>query len=700
MEYDEKYFAASANRKVCLLWFILNVIISTSYGWEVTRGLHTFGYFITFLVACWVPFLNGWIRLKMKGWDFKNYKLHVVIGFSFFYFYAMLTTNSTLTFCYILPMTSMMVLYKDTKSTMRLATISEIILALQIIKNYVGGMRTMADISNYEIQVVAILLSNIGSIMAIYHMSKSDGAMLDSMQGNLDKVVTTIEQVKGASNAVVDGVTVVRELSEENKEGANAVVNSMGELAENNNDLSQKIDATMQMSENIDAQVVHVADQIDRIVGIAEKSADNANSSTRELAAVMESTNTIENLSVEVENILEEFSDKFEMVKKETGTIETITSQTNLLALNASIEAARAGEAGKGFAVVADEIRDLSMGTHSSSNSIMEALKHLEDTSNEMMESITTILSILGKTLEKISLVNESVSGISVDSTELKEEIQGVDTAIKTVETANKSMVDNMKHIKGIMVDMTASVENSEKTTETMRSKYEETSRNVMLIENVVGKLVEELGVGGFMSTKDLKQGMTITIAQQNGNRVHKTQIDEVEEEVLWIKAAPETETFIETVGKKALYQIDIVVDNAVYTWTDVEIVHDKKTNVGRYMLKIKGNPKVINRRKYPRLSLSNPCKIQIKSKNEFYDGKMVNVSAGGFAFASAEKKFENIVGEQLAVTIDNFDSVENGTIEGVAIRSSDDNGTYIVGCRMAEDNMKIFEYVKQNSET
>lgn len=69
--------------------------------------------------------------------------------------------------------------------------------------------------------------------------------------------------------------------------------------------------------------------------------------------------------------------------------------------MNASIEAARAGEAGKGFAVVANEIRELSSGTQTSSNSIMEALSRLEAISEKMMKSISETVELIQVNIEK-----------------------------------------------------------------------------------------------------------------------------------------------------------------------------------------------------------------------------------------------------------------------------------------------------------
>lgn len=699
MEYSEEYFAKSANRKALLMWALLNVVLSVAYAIEIFKGLRTVTYYLAFLGICWIPWIVGIVILKIKGEHTAVFRTVIAVGYTLFYAFVMMTTNTKLSVIYILPLTSILILYKRRTYFLRCGIATIAIVAASIVKNYMAGLNSASDVTDYEIQMAAMVLVYIGYVLSLHHLIQSDGAMLGSVESNLEKVVKTIEQVKEASSSVVDGVTVVRELADENKEGAGIVVQSMTELADNNNILNQKVDSTMDMSEDIDRQVENVAELTNHIVEITNKSIAHANSSSHALSDVVEATGEMADLSSEIERVLGEFREEFEMVKTETGTIENITSQTNLLALNASIEAARAGEAGKGFAVVADEIRELSMGTQNSSTSIMNALKHLEQTSGKMTESVTMILKLIEETIVKIKDVDESVSMIAADSEQLGGEIQTVDEAIQHVEDSNKNMVENMKLVKDIMVTVTDSVNNSEDTTKTMLSKYAETSRNIVNIENVVGKLVEELGTGGFMSVKDIEKGMSMKIklpGTKEDAAAYRTKVVDVLEDGLLIDATEEAIQFIGKYGLKERYEAQIIVNNAVYIWQDIRIVKVKKDYVELFKLCVKTNPQVMNRRKYPRLSLHNPCRITIKKGDMSFTGKMVNISAGGFAFSSTAVEFAETVGSSIELSIEDADFLKESVLPGIVIRSTDDNGKYIVGCRMPSDNMEIRDYVQR----
>lgn len=693
MGYYEKEFAKKANKKAMIMWMILILVFSIVYIVEVAKGQKTLLFFVGMELVSWGPFVLGLMVIKLKGWQTKLYQDIACIGYGLYYLYIMLASEEMLVFTYVLPMVGIMIIFKNQGLILRCGAFNVVLLSVCIIRNCMNGMNSPQEIFNYEMQVGIILLCYMGYIVSIKHLSVSDSTLLESIKDNLDKVTTTVEKVKIASNSVVDGVTVVRELADENREGAKQVVESMGDLAEKNRLLSQRIDSSMEMTKDIDQQVENVASLVENIVQISEKSEEHANSSAIELEKVVESTNAMAKLSTEVETVLNEFKNQFERVKQETGTIENISSQTNLLALNASIEAARAGEAGKGFAVVADEIRNLSMGTQNSSNSIMEELKNLEDTSDKMTESITTILKLISETLETMQAVNSSVRMIADDSKELGNEIQIVDDAMKSVEGSNKNMVENMNQVQDIMVTMTESVVESENTTNSMLSKYEETARNVINIEGVVGALVEELGEGGFMSEQDIEEGMKVKLAEEGSNRELHTEVAEIREGCIWIPSDARTDLFLEGEIKKKRYVAQIVVNNSVYVWEHAFIGRKDKMT---YELELEGTPKVVNRRKHPRLPMTNSCDILLKSKNHSFAGRMVNISAGGFAFACRGQEFADAKGEVVQITIKDFALLNDKPLTGVVIRSSNDNGTYVVGCRMPEDHLEIQKYVKE----
>jgi len=572
-----------------------------------------------------------------------------------------------------------------------------VLISSNLYKGRVKGMMEFVSSIDCALQFAIVLCCYACTNMAIKHLVESDGALTGSIQSNLHRVVQTVEQVKVASNEVVDGVTVVRELADENRVGAENVVSDMQELSNDNGVLNDKTMSSMEMTGVIDTQVSNVAELMEQVVTLIDASIEHANVSSEELIEVVETTNKMAELSAEVEKVLNDFKAEFENVKNETSTIEGITSKTNLLALNASIEAARAGEAGKGFAVVANEIRELSNGTQNSSSRIMGALAHLEETSEKMLESIEETVKLIQVNIEKVDNVNRSVTDITNDATSLGVNIKVVDSAVKEVENSNKTLVDNMQQVCDVMEVMTGRINQAELTTKEMLSKYEESAKSAVNIETVVGHLMEELGVGGFMGVQDVRAGMKIAVALKNaGSKKEYTgEVADCINQEIFVNLEDDGQDILDT--KHALCQLRIIVDNVLYCWDDTEIIHTKYGENGKYKLIVESNPKVFNRRKYPRMPLANSCTIKVKGTDKSYSGRMVNISANGFAFASKEGLFAGIKGKDVVVDISNFAVLKGKALEGCIIRSSNNDGEYIIGCRMPEDNDAIREYVSKN---
>lgn len=615
-----------------------------------------------------------------------------------FYGYIVCTSTSLLTFAYIFPVASMTILFKDRKFIVSCGIGNIAIVILSTIIKFMSGMNALADIDNYSLQISCIILCYVCYVLSINHLNLSDGALTDSIKADLDRVVKTVEQVKDSSNMIVDGITVVRELEEENKQGANFVVSSMKELSHNNDILHDKTYSSTRMTTQINNQVENVASLINEVVQLVSESVEHTDTSSKELADVVESTKTMAELSGEVDNILREFQQEFSKVKTETGTIGEINSQTNLLALNASIEAARAGEAGKGFAVVADEIRNLSTETEESSDRIMTALGHLEDTSNRMLKSITTILELIQTTQTKVVQVNDSVSGIANDSTQIGEHIGVVDSAMQEVESSNRNMVDNMHEIENVMKDITDCIGNADESTKIMLSKYEESARNVDKIENVVGAMMEKLGVGGFMGVQDIKQGMYCTIRQIISGKPADTEshgeIVEQADGVLYVRFKNKDVDYKNTSLK---YELDIVAANVLYHWSSVSAAPATQYGSDVCRLIVASLPSIVNRRKYVRMPVNNKCTVTFKGGADVYEGTMVNISANGFAFQTRETEFADCKGENIIVKVPDFPVEQGRVLEGTIIRSTDNAGTHIVGCRMPEDRIEIGNYVSRN---
>ena len=270
-------------------------------------------------------------------------------------------------------------------------------------------------------------------------------------------------------------------------------------------------------------------------------------------------------------------------------------------------------------------------------------------------------------------------------------------TAIKEVENSNHHLVENMDNVSQIVTDMTNCISYSNEMSGRMLSKYEESMTNINDIEKVVEALMCELGIGGFMGIEDIQPGMKVQVSILNSENEKDTDIlhgDVLEQngDKVVVKLSKSRD-----ISKDTLCTLQVTVGNVLYMWKTASIKNVKDRNNNTFEITVASRPKIKNRRKYPRMDINNKCKITIQSSGKVIDARLDNISANGFALLTEDSYFKENKDAKITIEIEDFDLPKHNILEGKVIRCSENEGIYIVGCQMPEDDNVIREYVNSS---
>ncbi len=289
------------------------------------------------------------------------------------------------------------------------------------IRNMIDSARKVAD----------------GDITVDVHNESQDefSQLINNFNDMLHQIRHLIESARQSSEDTAEHAQNVQALAQQNSE-----------VVKQQTEETRKISQAM---EEMTAASEEVAKETEFTAGAAEEADETAREGQYLLKeSVASFTHLTEKINSSMK-VVENLAEQSRGVTAILDVIKSIAEQTNLLALNAAIEAARAGEQGRGFAVVADEVRTLAQRSHQATVEIDEVLGKIQGGVDEVVNAMETSVQVtetsvgttltlsekLEEILERVSHINKRTQSISATMLQQTESVNHVRVSIHAIDS-------------------------------------------------------------------------------------------------------------------------------------------------------------------------------------------------------------------------------------------------------------------------
>ena len=295
----------------------------------------------------------------------------------------------------------------------------------------------ISDLSGHPIKVVKYATDITGRKNAI---SEIQNALSELADGNLmisidHPLEGELNDLRNSTNGFVERL---RQLVQGISEASENVLNVAREIAQGNDDLSQR-------TESQASSLEETASAMEELTSTVLANAKSAAEATEQANGVMSKASNGGAVVKSAVSAMDEITKSSKKISDIIGVIDEIAFQTNLLALNAAVEAARAGEQGRGFAVVAAEVRNLAQRSAS-------AAKEIKGLINDSVDAVTKGTGLVddsGHTFDElVGSVREVVSMVSNIDEASREQSAGITEVSKAV-----SQMDEMTQQNAALVE-------------------------------------------------------------------------------------------------------------------------------------------------------------------------------------------------------------------------------------------------------
>ncbi len=264
-------------------------------------------------------------------------------------------------------------------------------------------------------------------ITELIESSKSGMAVGENLIESTDKTLEKITDISSNLQVINGEIT-----SLDNEINISRGVNS--EVAE----LSSRLKS---ITENFNVTLTQSSTTIEELTVSIQNISQIFNQKSSHMAALAEKVKNGEEEMIDAAQSVKEISNQTESLFEIISVIQHVADRTDLLAMNAAIEAAHAGDAGKGFAVVADEIRKLAEQTN-------ENLKIINASLNKNIKDIQNSVEINTKAADMFHDINNEID-------EVKNSIDEVNKSMVEISYGTKDILNGVNDTKNMFTMVT-----------------------------------------------------------------------------------------------------------------------------------------------------------------------------------------------------------------------------------------------------
>lgn len=309
-------------------------------------------------------------------------------------------------------------------------------------------------------------------IHSIREITKKVDESAMTLSASSEQLTASAEQTAKASSHIASS-------SGELSTGFESQVETVTQVTNAANDMSDKMQQLQSNSKNIQALTEHM-----------EQTAGNG------INEVQEITHLINQLAENIQGnlqVLTNLNQKSDEIGLASQAIQQIAKQTNLLALNASIEAARAGESGRGFAVVADEIRKLAEGAAESSTQITALISDVQEESQRAVEQVHVSVNNVQAGVESSARVNTAFEAIRDSVADTAEHLGGTRLMVGSINVQSQQISEAMEHLSALSQQGSAGIQEMNAASEEQLSTMEEVSESARYLSSLAEDLQQLL---------------------------------------------------------------------------------------------------------------------------------------------------------------------------------------------------------------